>query len=73
MDIYGNSSIAKDIPLLVSSHMASKEILQNLNVPYLDIYSANVWDEARQNKENELLNVIIDWDKLQSRLEHQIV
>lgn len=54
MDIYGNSSIAKDIPLLVSSHMASKEILQNLNVPYLDIYSANVWDEARQNKENEL-------------------
>ena len=52
LEIYANSTISKEIPLLITSHMGSKEILENVQSQDLEFYCSSVWNETYENAEN---------------------
>lgn len=51
--MYSEMGLMGEIPLLVSSHMASQEILERIQGAKLDMYSASNWDISRDNEENK--------------------
>ncbi len=52
MGVYHESGLAKEVPLLVTSHMGSDEILDKIRGGGLEFYNATVWNSGMQNKEN---------------------
>lgn len=54
LDEFAKSGLAENIPLLISAHMASEEILNEISNLNITAYAASLWDYNSQDEANNI-------------------